>query len=90
MLIYVVVFVKLHTTVKAAGEKAKDDHYLETVRLSDHGDEFIPLVCESFGVWTPFALSTLFIIAAGQLENSSLIYICTSSYYFTCKYRKSW
>ena len=45
----------------AAGEKAKDDHYLETI--SDHGGEFIPLVCESFGVWTPFALSTLFIIA---------------------------
>jgi len=31
--------------------------------VSDHGGEFIPLVCESFGAWTPFALSTLFIIA---------------------------
>jgi len=29
----------------AANEEAKDDHYLETV--SDHGGEFIPLVCES-------------------------------------------
>ena len=32
----------------AVSEEAKDDHYLETV--SDHGGEFIPLVCESFGV----------------------------------------
>ena len=30
------------------------NNYLETV--SDHGGEFIPLVGESFGVWTPFAL----------------------------------
>ena len=44
----------------AVSEEAKDDHYLETV--SDHGGEFIPLVYESFGVWTPFALSTLFVI----------------------------
>ena len=45
----------------AAGEEAKDDHYLETV--NKHGGEFFPLVCESFGVWTPFALSTLSTIA---------------------------
>jgi len=45
----------------AACEEAKDNHYLEIV--SDHGGEFIPLVCESFGVWTLFALSTLFTIA---------------------------
>ena len=45
----------------AAGEEAKDDHYLETV--NNHGGEFFPLVCESFGVWTPFALSTLSTIA---------------------------
>jgi len=44
----------------AASEEVKDDHYLETV--NDNGGEFIPLVCESFGVWTPFALSTLFTI----------------------------
>jgi len=37
------------------------EHYLETV--NDNGGEFIPLVCEFFGVWTPFALSTLFTIA---------------------------
>ena len=34
---------------------------METV--SDHGGEFILLACESFDVWTPFALSTLFVIA---------------------------
>ena len=45
----------------AASEEAKDDHYLETV--NNHGGEFFPLVCESFGVWTPFALSTLSMIA---------------------------
>ena len=45
----------------AAGEEAEDDRYVETV--NDHGSKFISLVCESFGVWTPFALSTLFIIA---------------------------
>ena len=45
----------------AAGEDVKDDHYLETV--NDNGGEFIPLVCESFVVWTPFALSTLFTVA---------------------------
>ena len=48
-------------TAAAAGEEAKDDRYLDIV--NDHGGEFIPLVCESFGVWTPFALSTLCIIA---------------------------
>ena len=32
-------------------------------QLSLHGDDFIPLVCETFGVWSPFALSTLFTIA---------------------------
>ena len=45
----------------AAGEEAKDDHYLETV--NNHGGEFFPLVCKPFGVWTPFALSTLSTIA---------------------------
>jgi len=44
--------------VAAAGEEAKDNRCLETV--SDHCGEFIPLVCESFGVWRPFALSTDF------------------------------
>jgi len=39
----------------AAGEVAKDNHYQDIV--SDDGGEFIPLVCETFGVWTPYALS---------------------------------
>ena len=52
---------RLHGVAAAAGEEAKDDHYLETV--INHGGEFFPLVCESFGVWTPFALSTLSTIA---------------------------
>jgi len=45
----------------AAGEEAKDNQYLDIVNQS--GGDFIPLVCESFGVWTPSALSTLFSIA---------------------------
>ena len=45
----------------AAGEEAKDNRYLESV--TNDGGDFIPLVCESFGVWSPFALSTLFTIA---------------------------
>ena len=44
----------------AAGEEAKDNHYLESV--TNDGGDFIPLVCESFDVWSPFALSTLFTI----------------------------
>jgi len=52
----------------AAGEEVKDDHYLETI--NDNGGEFIPLVCESFGVWTPFALSTLFTIADRTIVKS--------------------
>ena len=45
----------------AAGEEAKDNCYLESV--TNDGGDFIPPVCESFGVWSPFALSTLFTIA---------------------------
>jgi len=39
----------------AAGEVAKDTQYQDIVS-ADKGD-FIPLVCETFGVWTPYALS---------------------------------
>ena len=46
----------------AAGEEAKDNRYLDSV--TNDGGDFIPLVCESFGVWSPFALSTPFTIAA--------------------------
>ena len=45
----------------AAGEEAKNNRYLESV--SNDGGDFIPLACESFGVWSPFALFTLFTIA---------------------------
>ena len=41
----------------AAGEEAKDYQYLDIINKSGGG--FISLVCESFGVWTPYALSTL-------------------------------
>jgi len=45
----------------AAGEVAKDTQYQYIVRAD--GGEFIPLVCETFGVWTPYALSILNSIA---------------------------
>ena len=45
----------------AAGEEAKDNRYLDSV--TNDGGDFIPLVCESFSVWSPFALSTPFTIA---------------------------
>ena len=54
----------------AAGEEAKDNRYLDSV-TTDGGD-FIPLVCESFGVWSPFALSTLFTIADRTTVKSGL------------------
>ena len=45
----------------AAGKMAKDAKYLAIVEKA--GDDFIPLVVESFGIWTPFALSVLHSIA---------------------------
>jgi len=44
-----------------ASEEAKDNQYLDS--LAKSSGDFIPLVCESFGVWTPYALATLFSIA---------------------------
>ena len=44
----------------AADEEAKHNQYLDAVNKS--GGNFIPFVCDSFGVWTPSALS-LFLIA---------------------------
>ena len=41
----------------AAGEIAKDEKHLAAVEKV--GSDFIPLVVETFGVWTPFALKTL-------------------------------
>ena len=45
----------------AAGEVAKDEKHLAAVEKV--GSDFIPLVVETFGVWTPFALKTLQSIA---------------------------
>jgi len=36
----------------AAGEVAKDDKHLAAVEKVD--SDFIPLVVETFGIWTPF------------------------------------
>ena len=44
-----------------AGEVSKDEKHLAAVEKV--GSDFIPLVVETFGVWTPFALKTLFFIA---------------------------
>ena len=41
----------------AVGEIAKDTQYQDIV--NDNGGDFIPLVCETFGVWSPYALSIL-------------------------------
>ena len=38
----------------------KDAKYLDVV--NDNGGGFIPLECETFGVWCPFALSILGLI----------------------------
>ena len=43
------------------GEIAKDNQYQDIV--NDNGGDFIPLVCETFGVWSPYALSILGSIA---------------------------
>jgi len=45
----------------AAGEVAKDEKHLAAVEKV--GSDFIPLVVETFGVWTQFALKTLYTIA---------------------------
>jgi len=42
-----------------AGEVAKDEKHLAAVEKV--GSDFIPLVVESFGVWTPFALKMLYL-----------------------------
>jgi len=46
----------------AAGEEAKDNHYSVSNRI----------ICESFGVWTPYALSTLFSIVDRSTVKSGL------------------
>jgi len=54
----------------AAGKEAKDNQYFDIVNQS--GGDFIPLVCESFGVWTSSALSTLFLIAERSTVKNGL------------------
>ena len=48
-------------------KEAKDNCYLESV--TNDGGDFIPLVCKSFGVWYPFALSTLTIADHTTIKN---------------------
>jgi len=54
----------------AAGEEAKDNQYFDIVNQS--GGDFIPLVCESFGVCTPSALSTLYLTAERSTVKNGL------------------
>jgi len=58
-------FISLSSTcagvAAAAGELAKDEKHLAAVEKV--GANFIPLVVETFGVWTPYALRHLHIIA---------------------------
>jgi len=45
----------------AAGELVEDQKHRDSVE--ETGCDFIPLVVETFGVWSPFALKFLYIIA---------------------------
>ena len=45
----------------AAGEVAKEEKHLAAVEKV--GSDFIPLVVQTFGVWTPFALKMLYVVA---------------------------
>ena len=45
----------------AAGELAKDQRHQDAVE--EAGCDFVPLVVETFGVWSPFVLQTLRTIA---------------------------
>ena len=54
----------------AVGEIAKDNQYQDIV--NDNGD-FIPLVCETFGVWSPYALSILGSIADRTTVRNGLL-----------------
>jgi len=53
-----------------AGEVSKDEKHLATVEKFE--SDFIPLVVESFGVWTPFALKMLHLIADCTTPQSGL------------------
>ena len=57
------IYLKVHSLTVAAsvGEIAKDTQYQDFV--NGIGGDFIPRVCETFGVWSPYALSILGCIA---------------------------
>jgi len=55
----------------AAGEEANDSQYLDSV--AKNSGDFIPVVCESFGVWTPYDLATLFSIADRSTVKNGLL-----------------
>ena len=54
----------------AVGEIAKDNQYRDIV--NDNGGDFIPLVCETFGVWSPYVLSILGSIADRTIVRNGL------------------
>jgi len=56
--------------VAASGDEAKDNQYLDGVSIN--GREFIPLICESFGVWTAYTSSNLFSTVERSTVNNSL------------------
>ena len=55
-----------------AGEVAKDKKHLAAVEKV--GSDFIPLAEESFGVWTPFSLKMLHLIANYTTSRSGVPY----------------
>ena len=54
-----------------AGKVSKDEKHLAA--MEKVGSDFIPLVVETFGVCTPFALKTLFVIADRTTTRSSVL-----------------
>jgi len=56
--------------VAAAGELAKDQRHQDAV--DEVGCDFIPLVVETLGVWSPFALQTLHTIADRTTARNSI------------------
>jgi len=71
----------------AAGDVAKDAKHLAMVEKVGGG--FIPLCMECFGVWTPFALSTLNSIADRTATCSGITWKLARKIYcsnFLCLY----
>jgi len=54
----------------AAGEVAKDEKHLAAVEKV--GSDFIPLVVETLGVWTPFALKMLYVVTDRSTPRSGV------------------